>query len=291
MTPVNFELPAQSCDCHTHVYARAFPMVPERVYTPEFVEAEELEEFHRRLGFERVAIVHPNTHGTDNSVTLYAMTFRGANARGVALIDDRTSDAEIERLTEAGMRGARINLRLRPGDETDTAGGRVRFSALAARARRHNWHIQMFTSLAVIASIKDLVVDSPVPVVFDHFGGLEASRGLEQPGFADLVDLVQSGHAYVKVSAAYRSSTRAPDYADVAPYAKALIAANPDRVLWGSDWPHPTGVTPPGRLPTEVTPMKKIDDGLLLNQLALWAPDAAVRNKILVENPARLYGF
>jgi predicted TIM-barrel fold metal-dependent hydrolase len=292
-TPGDFELPPHACDCHTHVYAdpASFPLAPERVYTPEVVEAEELLAFHRRLGFKRVVVVHPNTHGTDNSVSLYAMKVYGANARGVALIDDRTSDRQIESMTEAGMRGARINLRMRPGDETDTAAGRAFFRALAERISKHNWHLQMFTSPPVIAGIEDLVRNSPVPVVFDHFGGLEAPLGLSQPGFADLLDLVRLGKAYVKISAAYRSSTQAPDYPDVAPFARALIAANPDRILWGSDWPHPTGVTPPGRLATDVTPMKRIDDGALLNQFAIWEPDAAIRRRILVDNPARLYGF
>jgi predicted TIM-barrel fold metal-dependent hydrolase len=261
------------------------------VYTPEVIEAEDLTAFHKKLGFERVVIVHPNTHGTDNSVTLYAMGVYGPGARGVALIGDRTSDGEIESMARAGMRGARINLRMRDGDETNIAGGRAQFRVLAERARKHNWHIQMFTSPQVIAGMKDLVRESPVPVVFDHFGGLDAALGLGQKGFADLVDLLRAGNTWVKISAAYRSSTLAPDYPDVAPFARTLIAANADRILWGSDWPHPTGVTPPGRRTTDVTPMKQVDDGALLNQLAVWEPDAAVRRKILVDNPARLYGF
>jgi predicted TIM-barrel fold metal-dependent hydrolase len=215
----------------------------------------------------------------------------GASARGVALIDGRTSDWEIESMTIAGMRGARINLRLRPGDESDIAAGRAQFQALAERVSHHQWHIQMFTSLPVIAGIKDLVCESPAPVVFDHFGGLEAAAGLEQPGLADLLELVRSGKAYVKISAAYRSSSQAPCYSDIAPFARTLIAANPERILWGSDWPHPTGVTPPGRRATDTTPMKQIDDGALLNQLPAWEPDASIRRLILVDNPARLYGF
>jgi len=292
-TPVNFEIPRQACDCHTHIYADPvrFPMSPERVYTPEVAEPEQMSALHRKLGMERVVIVHPNTHGTDNSVTLYGMEARGANARGVALIGGRTSDRDIESLTRAGMRGARLNLRLRHTEERDAARGREQFQTLAARVRQHHWHIQIFTTLPVIAGIRDLVEESPVPVVFDHFGGLEATLALEQAGFADLVELVASGKAYVKLSAAYRCSTQAPDYADMAPFARALIHANRDRVLWGSDWPHPTGVTPPGRRPTEVTPMHRIDDGRLLNQLAIWEPGAEVRQRILVDNPARLYGF
>jgi predicted TIM-barrel fold metal-dependent hydrolase len=114
---------------------------------------------------------------------------------------------------------------------------------------------------------------------------------LDQPGFADLLELVRRAKAYVKLSGAYRASALAPDYTDAIPFAKALIAANADRIVWGTDWPHPATTTPSGRRPTDVTPMLEIDDGRLLNQLAVWAPDAAIRQKILVDNPARLYGF
>jgi len=132
---------------------------------------------------------------------------------------------------------------------------------------------------------------APVPVVFDHFGGAEAALGTGQPGFDDLLALVKSGKAYVKISGAYRASKLAPDYADAAPLAQALIAANAERIVWGTDWPHPDSVTPQGKKVTDVTPLYQIDDGRLLNQLPVWAPDAAVRKAILVDNPARLYGF
>jgi len=143
----------------------------------------------------------------------------------------------------------------------------------------------------MISAIRDLVLASPVPAVFDHFGGLDASLGLQQPGFSDLVALVKSGKAYVKISGAYRSSTLAPDYQDMVPYARALIAANTDRIVWGTDWPHPDSAQVAGRKATDLAPFHQIDDGRLLNQLPLWAPDADVRRKILVDNPARLYGF
>jgi predicted TIM-barrel fold metal-dependent hydrolase len=151
------------------------------------------------------------------------------------------------------------------------------------------WHVQMYTNLAVISGIKDLVLASPVPVVFDHFGGAKAALGPEQPGFSDLVALLQSGKAYVKISGAYRASSQGPDYKDVTPLAQALITANADRIVWGTDWPHPNSSS--GRPATEVAPLFRIDDGRLMNQLAVWAPDPATRKKILVDNPARLYGF
>ena len=143
----------------------------------------------------------------------------------------------------------------------------------------------------MITAIRDLVAASPVPVVFDHFGGAQAELGVGQPGFADLVALVKSGKAHVKISGAYRASKKGPDFADATPLAQALIAANADRIVWGTDWPHPDSVTPPGKQISDVTPLFQIDDGLLLNQLPVWTPDAAVRKKILVDNPAKLYGF
>jgi predicted TIM-barrel fold metal-dependent hydrolase len=143
----------------------------------------------------------------------------------------------------------------------------------------------------MIVAIKDLVAASPVPVVFDHFGGAQAELGLSQPGFSELLDLVKSGKAHVKISGAYRSSKQAPDYSDMVPLAQALIAANAERIVWGSDWPHPDSTITPGRKATDLAPLYQIDDGRLFDQLPVWAPDAAIRKAILVDNPARLYGF
>jgi predicted TIM-barrel fold metal-dependent hydrolase len=155
--------------------------------------------------------------------------------------------------------------------------------------RRSNWHIQIYTRLSVIEAIKDEVAASPVPVSFDHFGGAQAAQGIGQPGFATLISLVKSGKACVKLSAPYRSSSLAPDYPDVAPLAKALVAANPQRILWGTDWPHPQ--TTAGRKPEEITPLYRIDDGRVFNLFATWVPDPDQRKTILVDNPTRLYAF
>jgi predicted TIM-barrel fold metal-dependent hydrolase len=149
----------------------------------------------------------------------------------------------------------------------------------------------MNTSLLMVEAMKDALAASPVPVVFDHFGGARAELGTGQTGFPALVELVRSGRVYVKISAPYRVSSVAPDYPDVAALAKALVTANPERILWGSDWPHPDSVTPQGRKPTEVTPLLSIDDGRVFNLLPAWVPSASVRRQILVENPARLYDF
>jgi predicted TIM-barrel fold metal-dependent hydrolase len=290
-TAVNFELPAGACDCHTHIHGdpAKFPFFAGRVYTPELASPEEMSALHKALQIERVVIVTPSVYGTDNSSTQFGMTARGATARGVAVIDDKTSEADLDAMNKAGFRGIRLNLAT--GGTSDPNVGRARFLAGVGRVKNRNWHIQLYTGLPMISALKDSFAASPVPVVFDHFGGAQAALGVDQPGFADLLELVKSGKAYVKISGAYRASKLGPDFADAAPLARALIAANPDRIVWGTDWPHPDSVTPAGKQPTDVTPLHQIDDGRLLNQLPVWAPDAAIRNKILVENPARLYGF
>ena len=290
-TPVNFEIPAGACDCHTHIHGdpEKFPFFAGRVYTPELASPEEMTALHKALHMERVVIVTPSIYGPDNSATLFGMKARGADR--ARRRRDRRQDVgwRSRRDGKAGFRGIRLNLAT--GGVNDPNVGRPRFSAAVERVKARGWHVQLFTSLPMISAIKDLVAASPVPVVFDHFGGAQAELGVGQPGFSDLLELVKSGKAYVKISGAYRASKLAPDYPDAAPLAQALIAANPDRIVWGTDWPHPDSVTPPGKKVTDVTPLFQIDDGRLLNQLPVWAPDAATRKKILVDNPARLYGF
>ena len=288
-TPVNFEVPANACDCHTHIHAdpEKFPFFAERVYTPELASPEEMSALHNALHIKRVVIVTPSVYGPDNSATLFGMKARGADARGVAVIDDKTTDAQLDAMHAAGVRGIRLNLAT--GGTNDPNIARQRFEAAVNRMKSRGWHVQMYTNLAVISGIKDLVLVSPVPVVIDHFGGAHGALGLEQPGFSDLLALVQSGKAYVKISGGYRASKQAPDYADAAPLAKALIAANADRIVWGTDWPHPNSSS--GKPITEVAPLFQIDDGRLMNQLVVWAPDPATRKKILVDNAARLYQF
>ena len=290
-TPVNFELPAGACDCHTHIHGdpEKFPFFAGRVYTPELASPEEMSALHKALRIERVVIVTPSVYGPDNSATLYGIMARGATARGVAVIDDKTLDGDLDAMGQAGIRGIRLNLAT--GGVNDPAIGGPRFQAAVERVKNRNWHIQLFTSLSMISALKAQFAASPVPVVFDHFGGAQGELGVDQPGFSDLLELVKSGKAHVKISGAYRASKLAPDYPDAAPLARALIAANSDRIVWGTDWPHPNSVTPPGNKPTDLTPLFQIDDGRLLNQLPAWAPDAAIRKKILVDNPARLYGF
>jgi len=290
-TPVNFAVPAGACDCHTHIFGEPeqFPFFAGRVYTPETALPDEMAALHRSLHIARVVIVTPSVYGTDNAATLYGIKARGADARGVAVIDEKTPESELDAMHGAGVRGIRINLAT--AGVSDPALARARLQAAIDRVKRRGWHVQIYSALNVIAALKEQCAASPVPLVFDHFAGAQAALGPNQPGFAEVLDLVRSGTGYVKISGAYRASKAAPDYRDVVPLATALIAANPDRVLWGTDWPHPDAVTPPGKKPTDVTPLLPIDDGALLNLLPVWAPEAAIREKILVVNPARLYGF
>ena len=290
-TPVNFDIPAGACDCHTHIHPdpAKFPFFAGRVYTPELASPEEMTALHKALKMERVVIVTPSIYGTDNSATLFGMAARGPTARGVAVIDDKTSESDLDLMGKAGIRGVRLNLAT--GGVNDPNVARPRFTNAVERMKGRGWHVQIYTNTPMITAVKDLIMASPVPVVFDHFGGAQAAKGVEQPGFSDLVDLVKAGKAYVKISGAYRASNAGPDYTDCIPFAKALISANADRIVWGTDWPHPDAVTPAGKQITDVTPLLQIEDGRLLNQLPVWAPDAAIRKKILVDNPAQLYGF
>ena len=291
ITAVNFDVPAGACDSHVHVFGdpKRFPFSPARTYTPEPALVEELRAHLRALHMERVVIIQPSVYGIDNSCTLDALRQLGARARGIAVIDARTSDDALDGMHRDGIRGIRINLGT--AGVTDPAVARQRLWDAIQRVTGRRWHIQMFTQLSVIEAVSGDIRAASVPVVFDHFGQAQGALGVQQPGFATLLNLVRTGKAYVKISAPYLCSTRAPDYPDMLPLARALIAANPERILWGANWPHPDSSQVPGRAATDIAPPLPIDDGRVFNQLAVWAPDAAQRKAILVDNPSRLYGF
>jgi len=287
----SFLVPSGATDCHAHIFCddKAFPMAPARSYTPEQARVSELLALHRRLGIERVVFVQPSVYGTDNGCMLAAIREVGSHARGVAVIDDKTPAGEIDDMEREGVRGIRVNLETAGHSSADEA--RQRFKAAVALIGSRRLHVQMFTRPAVIAAIKDAIDASPVTVVFDHFGGAQAAGGVQQPGFDALLALVRSGKAYVKLSAPYRGSTQAPAYPDMAPLARALIAANPQRMLWGSDWPHPDTAPEARNAETGTWPRLPVDDVAVLNQLPVWMPRAPQRHVVLVENPARLYGW
>ena len=286
-TPVDFEVPRGACDCHVHVFGdpNKFPFAPDRVYTPPRASVDDLRALQAALGFERVVIVTPSVYGLDNSCTADGIRQLGDRARGVAVIDAATPPGVLDELAAGGFKGARLNLETVGQADPDAIKRLI--DGVAEAVRKRNWHLQFNTRMSVIDAIKEKLAGLGVPIVLDHFGRAQAALGTSQPGFAAMLDLVKAGHAYVKISAAYRSSQKAPDFPDVTLIAQAIVAANPDRVVWGTNWPHPGR----GTSPTAIAPPYPADDGLVLNLLARWVPDAAIRKKILVDNPARLYGF
>lgn len=262
-------VPPGACDCHVHIFGpRArYPLTRDRAYTPPEASIEGLLALQERLGLERVVIVQPSVYGTDNSCTLDAMQRLGPRARGVAVIDSRTSEEELRVMQRAGVRGVRVNLQT--GGSHDPA----LIEEAAKRVAPLGWHVQAFTRIAVLRRLKPL----PVALVVDHFGLPQSMDDVR-----DLASLLREGNTYVKLSGPHRLPM------DPGPVVRALAAANPERCVWGSDWPHPfTGVRDPGK----VQPFDPIDDAAALERLHGWVGDAALFRKILVDNPARLYDF
>ena len=290
-TPPSFAVPRNACDCHMHVFGSPtqFPFAAQRNYTPAEASLDELLALHRALHLDRVVIVQPSVYGTDNSCTVDAVRRLDGRGRAVAVIADDVSASELDALHRGGVRGVRVNLATSGVRDPQVAIRRL--TSAAARVAPLGWHVQVYTDMTVIAALQDDMARLPVALVIDHFGGARASSGPSQPGFAALLALVGSGKAYVKLSAPYRSSSQRPAYRDIAALAKPLIAANPDRMLWGSDWPHPGGNRNPGQPVEEIEAFFPEDDGQTLNLVADWAPDPAIRQKILTDNPALLYDF
>jgi len=291
MSVVDFAVPPGPCDCHVHVFpdAARYPFAQRRVYTPPPAPVADLDAYLSGLGLGRVVIIQPSIYGTDNSALLDTLDALGGRARGVAVIDDGISDAALDDMHRRGVRGVRVNLEM--DGEHDPGRSARRLRDAAARVARLGWHIQLFCLADMVGALADVLADLPVPVVLDHLGGIAAGRGLDQPGFGAVLALLKAGNTYVKASGAYLCSEQAPDFPDVAPFAQAVIAANPDRVVWGSNWPHPDGARVAGRDPFAVRPFLPHGHADTLNLLGTWAPDAETRRKILVDNPARLYGF
>lgn len=286
----DFAVPALACDCHTHVFGPAarYPFAAGRTYTPGDASIENLLALHRHLGIERVVIVHPSPYGADNSCTIDALRIIGPSARGVAVIDEAVSEAELDDMHAAGVRGVRVNLETAGISDPGHAVATV--LATARRVAARGWHVQTFTRPPIVLALAGMIGEMPTPLVIDHFGHMRAEQGLDQPGCAAMLRMLESGRAYVKLSAAQRVSSQ-PDCADAAVLAQALINANPERVLWGSDWPHPGGKPGAARNVAIMEPFNPVDDGVALNRAAAWAGSAEHIRKLLVENPARLYGF
>jgi predicted TIM-barrel fold metal-dependent hydrolase len=281
------DMPAGAIDVHNHIVGpmAKYPMAPTRTYTPPEASVAQLRALRTQLGVARNVIVQPSFYGFDNSQLVDALAELGTSARGIAVVPQNVSDAELQRLAKAGVTGVRLNLATAgisdPKVATDAING------FAPRFVPLGWHIQINTGLPVVQAIAPTVAHLQVPVVFDHMANLDAAKGVNQPGFGTFVELVKSPNVYVKLSAPYNLSKR-PDWADVVPIAKALIATAPNRMLWGTNWPHPGNAR--GDI-KEITPYQVVDNPKLLTAFAQWCPDSAMRKMILVDTPQRLYRF
>jgi predicted TIM-barrel fold metal-dependent hydrolase len=273
--------PPLACDCHAHIFGPVarYPYSPKRLFTPPDVTIAQYRSLLATLGIERAVLVTPSVYGMDNERQLDALVEMGGRWRGVAVTPTDVGERELERLHEAGFRGVRVNLFAKSGLMLDD------LERISQRIAPLEWHVQLHADARELAAIVPRLRKLPVDVVFDHLGHVPAAAGVSHPGFQALLGLLREGRYWAKLSAPYRLSELPYPYADVTPFAQALIAAAPDRLVWGSDWPHPAV---PGHMPANfVMP----NDADLLDILALWTPDAAVQKKILVDNPARLYDF
>lgn len=279
-----------SCDCHVHVFEapELHPFAEDRPYTPGLATLEDMLRMHAEIGVTRSVIVQATPHGHDNQCLLASLDRLEGRGRGVVVVDDNVSAAGLKQMHARGVRGVRLNIETKGGADVEEIGASLQ--RLAAKVADLGWHVQIFTNLTVLRRLMDVIARLPVPLVVDHFGRPKAEEGVEQPGFADLCDALAGGHIYVKLSAPYRISQRA-DYSDVAPLATALISANPDRVLWGTDWPHSGSAAGPIRPPHEITPFRKEDNKAAYARAASWASDDKTRAKLFALNAAKLYGF
>ena len=293
MTAYAHPLPAYGCDCHVHVFGPfdRFPLDPKRAYTPGPASVEVLSALLKRLGLRRVVVVQASPQGDDNACLIDALQRINASgelqARGVAVISEQTSDAQLRDMHAVGVRGVRVNLE--SAGEHDPEVGKALMRWAAQRVAPYSWHVQTYTTLQVIASMADTLMELPVPVVIDHFGRATAAKGVQQPGFDKLLALVASGRAYVKLSAAQRISDL-PDHPDAQVIAQALVAANPQRMLWGTDWPHPGAWHGQPRSPEVIEPFHPIDDERALQRISEWV-SAEHWLALLETNPTRLYDF
>lgn len=269
--------PENACDCHMHVYDRRCPVAPGATLTPPDASVSDYLLLQRRLRTKRVVVVTPSTYGTDNSVMLNALACFGPAARGVAVVDPSISDRELELLHRDGVRGLRFNLARGAQSSVE------HIEPLAARVADLGWHIQVLMHPDDLVQCESLFSRVATPLVFDHFGRIDVDSGAGHPAFRVIQGLLEDRKAWVKLSGAYLLSKEgAPGYGDMRELARAFISVATDRVVWGSDWPH--AVASMGERPMP-------DDARLLDLLLDWTDEERTRKRILVDNPAALYGF
>jgi len=272
-----FRPPPLACDAHCHIFGPGakFPYAPDAPYHPPDSPFESLQKLHAILGIERAVIVHASCHGADMRVTLDGIARSNGRYRGTAIIDESYGDREFQRLHDGGIRGVRFNFVRHLGGRPDMAF----FSRTVERVKDIGWHLILHLDATDLAELDALFKRIPVPMVIDHMGRVKAADGLEQPAFKVLLEWMRNEKFWVKICGAERVSSKGPPFTDAVPFARELIEAAPDRILWGTDWPHPNvGKHMP-------------NDGDLVDLFAQMAPEPALQKKILVDNPARLYGF
>ncbi|RZF26601.1 hydrolase [Paraburkholderia sp. UYCP14C] len=291
----SFPIPPGACDCHVHVIGpqSRYPMLPDRDYTPPEASVAALRAHLAQLGLSRVVLVQPSFYGADNACLVDALQVLGDIARGTAVIDPSAPDETLQALAANRVKGVRVNLASIGQQDPDAARGVL--NSLARRIGPLGWHLEIYAASPVIAALVDEIGALDVPVVLDHFAMIEPSKGMAQPDLPPIVELLRSGHAYIKLSAPYlklsapyRISQRTPDYDDVRPLVRHLVEANPARIVWASDWPHTEHE--PGDKPT-ISPFRHVDDARVFNQLAHWVPEPEWRQRVLVTNPTTLYDF
>jgi predicted TIM-barrel fold metal-dependent hydrolase len=272
-----FRPPPLACDAHCHIFGPGakFPYAPDAPYHPPDSPFESLQKLHAILGIERAVIVHASCHGADMRVTLDGIARSNGRYRGTAIIDESYGDREFQRLHDGGIRGVRFNFVRHLGGRPDMAF----FNRTVERVKDIGWHLILHLDATDLAELDALFKRIPVPMVIDHMGRVKAADGLEQPAFKVLLEWMRNEKFWVKICGAERVSSKGPPFTDAVPFARELIEAAPDRILWGTDWPHPNvGKHMP-------------NDGDLVDLFAQMAPEPALQKKILVDNPARLYGF
>jgi len=272
----SYAMPPGACDAHCHVFgpAQKFPYAPDRTYTPKDAGFETLRALHRHLGIDRAVIVQASCHGSDNRATLDAIARSDGAYRGIAMVEGDVTDAELEALDRGGIRGIRYNFVAHLGGAPDLE----IFDRTIGRIKDLGWHVVLHLDSGDLLTYADRLEHIPVPFIIDHMGRAKVAAGIEQKPFQQLLALMRHNErAWVKVSGAERISAAGAPFTDAIPFAAALIEAAPDRVLWGTDFPHPNIS---GDMP---------NDGELVNLFAMFSRDEAVRRKVLVDNPSRLY--
>jgi D-galactarolactone isomerase len=277
--PAKVKAPANAADCHIHIYDARFPQPnPRPGLNPKNATVQDYLRVQRRTGTSRVVVVTPRDFATDNRVTLDALQQLGASARGVVVVNQTITDAELKSLNDGGVRGIRFTL----GDPATAVVRWEMVEPLAKRVADLGWHLQFNIDSELIVANVDVLRRLPTPLVFDHMGQLPLPAGPEHASFAILHGLIDRGRTWIKLSAPYNNSKIGPPrYPEATRLAEAYIKAAPERMVWGSNWPH-RGVQNKQQPP---------DDALLFDLLAIWAPEETTRRRILVENPQNLYGF